>query len=49
MSENNNDKAIRALPCWTGNVEISALGGGITNRNYRVSDRNGWQFQEQHG
>lgn len=44
MSENNNDKAIRALPCWTGDVEISALTGGITNRNYRVSDRSGEQF-----
>ena len=44
MSENNNDKAIRALPCWTGDVEISALSGGITNRNYRVGDRSGQQF-----
>jgi thiamine kinase-like enzyme len=44
MSVDNNDKAIRALPCWTGEVEISPLGGGITNRNYRVSDRSGQQF-----
>jgi thiamine kinase-like enzyme len=43
MSEDNNDKAIRALPCWTGEVEISPLSGGITNRNYRVSDRSGRQ------
>jgi len=44
MSDNNNEKAIRALPCWTGAVEISALSGGITNCNYRVSDRSGQQF-----
>jgi len=44
MSDNNNEKAIRALPCWTGEAEISALSGGITNRNYRVTDRSGQQF-----
>src|SRR5260221_8074694 len=44
MSENNNDEAIRALPCWSGDVEIAALSGGITNRNYRVSERGGRQF-----
>ncbi len=44
MSENNNDEAIRALPCWSGDVEISPLSGGITNRNYRVSERGGRQF-----
>src|SRR5258708_24623131 len=44
MSENNNDKGIRALPCWSGDVDISLLSGGITNRNYRVSDRSGQQF-----
>ncbi len=49
MSEKNNDKAIRALPCWTGNAEIAPLCGGITNRDCRVSDRSGQQFQEQHG
>ncbi|HKC17592.1 MAG TPA: phosphotransferase [Steroidobacteraceae bacterium] len=44
MSDKNNDKAIRALPCWTGEVEIVALSGGSTNRNYRVSDHSGQQF-----
>ncbi|HMI36562.1 MAG TPA: phosphotransferase [Steroidobacteraceae bacterium] len=44
MSDNNNETAIRALPCWTGEVEIFALSGGITNRNYRVSDHSGQQF-----
>ena len=31
--------AIAALPCWTGAVQISPLTGGLTNRNFRVSDR----------
>jgi thiamine kinase-like enzyme len=31
--------AIAALPCWSGAVEINALRGGLTNRNFRVSDR----------
>jgi thiamine kinase-like enzyme len=44
MTENNNEKAIRALPCWTGEVEISPLTGGITNRNYRISDGSGRLF-----
>lgn len=29
---------IRAVPLWTGAVEISPLGGGITNRNFLVED-----------
>jgi thiamine kinase-like enzyme len=31
--------AIAALPCWTGAVQISPLTGGLTTRNFRVSDR----------
>lgn len=30
---------IRALPLWTGPVEITPLSGGITNRNYLVAER----------
>lgn len=30
---------IKALGIWSGPVEITALTGGITNRNYLVSDR----------
>ncbi len=30
--------AIRAIPIWTGPVEIEPLLGGITNKNYLVSD-----------
>jgi thiamine kinase-like enzyme len=32
---------IRALPIWAGGIEISPLLGGITNRNYLVTDRAG--------
>jgi thiamine kinase-like enzyme len=35
---------IARLPCWTGKTEISALVGGITNRNFKVSDRSGESF-----
>lgn len=27
---------IRALPCWSGPIEVEPLTGGITNRNFRV-------------
>ncbi|HEY4975298.1 MAG TPA: hypothetical protein VII41_16920, partial [Steroidobacteraceae bacterium] len=40
----NLTDVIAALPCWTGAVEINALGGGLTNRNFRVSDRRGQMF-----
>jgi thiamine kinase-like enzyme len=36
-----NDSAedrIRALPLWTGRIEIAKLPGGLTNRNYVVAD-----------
>jgi thiamine kinase-like enzyme len=29
---------IKALPIWTGPVEVSPLGGGITNQNYLATD-----------
>jgi thiamine kinase-like enzyme len=29
---------IRALPCWTGRIEIAPLKGGISNESYLVSD-----------
>ncbi len=29
---------IRALPLWQGDIEISRLGGGITNVNYVITD-----------
>ncbi len=30
---------IGALSCWQGPVEIDALDGGMTNRNFQVVDR----------
>lgn len=30
---------IAALPCWTGKVDPQPLAGGMTNRNFLVSDR----------
>jgi len=36
--------AIAALPCWTGAVQISPLPGGLTNRNFRVSDHSRQNF-----
>jgi thiamine kinase-like enzyme len=30
---------IARLPCWHGSIEIRPLPGGITNRNYRVTDQ----------
>jgi thiamine kinase-like enzyme len=32
---------IRALPCWTGSVEIEPLPGGLSNANYLVEDAAG--------
>lgn len=29
---------VRGLSCWRGRVEIAPLGGGITNRNFLVTD-----------
>lgn len=39
MPDRNTADLIARLPCWRGNVEIEALAGGMTNRNYRVHDR----------
>jgi thiamine kinase-like enzyme len=35
---------IRSVPLWTGPIEISPLGGGITNRNFLVDDRRAGRF-----
>jgi thiamine kinase-like enzyme len=29
---------VKALPCWSGRVEVAPLGGGITNLNFVVQD-----------
>lgn len=33
-----NTARIETLPCWQGSVAIEPLGGGITNRNFLVTD-----------
>jgi thiamine kinase-like enzyme len=33
--------AIRVLPCWSGPIAIDVLAGGLTNRNFRISDQTG--------
>jgi thiamine kinase-like enzyme len=32
---------IRALPCWSGGIEIAPLGGGLSNENFLVTDASG--------
>ena len=43
LDKKTNDQ-IRELPCWSGKIEITPLAGGITNRNYRVTDRSNQRF-----
>lgn len=40
---------IARLPCWTARVEIAPLAGGITNRNYLVTDPRLGRFVVRHG
>ncbi len=44
MLDQETDDRVRALPCWSGNVELSLLGGGMTNRNVLVADARGQRF-----
>ena len=32
---------IARLPCWSGSIDIEPLVGGITNRNYRITEAGG--------
>jgi thiamine kinase-like enzyme len=32
-------EAIMVLPCWSGSIAIDVLAGGLTNRNFRVTDQ----------
>ena len=32
---------VRSLPCWRGPVQIEPLGGGLSNRNFKVQDSDG--------
>jgi thiamine kinase-like enzyme len=36
-----DEDRIRALPCWSGAIDISPLSGGLSNANYRVDDSSG--------
>src|SRR5208337_3763017 len=38
LSAADPETVIRALPIWKGGVEIQPLLGGITNKNYLVTD-----------
>jgi len=39
LSASDPETVIRALPIWFGEIEIEPLLGGITNKNYLVTDR----------
>jgi thiamine kinase-like enzyme len=39
MLDSQTYDAIRDLPCWSGALGIAPLQGGITNRNFRVTDQ----------
>jgi len=38
MSDRETFDLIARLPCWRGRIEIEPLAGGMTNRNYKISD-----------
>jgi thiamine kinase-like enzyme len=44
MLDNKTNNEIRSLPCWSGKLEVVPLAGGITNRNYRVTDESKQSF-----
>jgi thiamine kinase-like enzyme len=44
MLEQKPYDQIAKLPCWTGAIEITPLIGGITNRNFRITDHSGQRY-----
>ncbi len=44
MLDQETVNRIRALPCWSGEVQMSPLGGGMTNRNVLVTDPRDQRF-----
>jgi thiamine kinase-like enzyme len=44
MTDRDVLETIAALPCWSSPIEVDALAGGLTNRNFRVTDRDGESF-----
>jgi thiamine kinase-like enzyme len=44
MTDKDVLETIAALPCWSSAIEVDALAGGLTNRNFRVTDRDRQSF-----
>ncbi|HEX9138525.1 MAG TPA: phosphotransferase [Steroidobacteraceae bacterium] len=44
MADKDVLETIAALPCWSSPIEVHALVGGLTNRNFRVNDRDRQSF-----
>jgi thiamine kinase-like enzyme len=44
MTDKDVLQTIAALPCWSSAIEVDALAGGLTNRNFRVTDRDRQSF-----
>jgi thiamine kinase-like enzyme len=44
MADKDVLETIAALPCWSSPIEVDALAGGLTNRNFRVNDRDRQSF-----
>ncbi|MBN9073007.1 MAG: phosphotransferase family protein [Rhizobiales bacterium] len=36
-----SEDRVRALPCWSGRIDIAPLGGGLSNENFLVTDAAG--------
>lgn len=41
VAELQSEDRVRALPCWSGNIEIVPLKGGLSNESHKVRDANG--------
>jgi thiamine kinase-like enzyme len=39
MLDQHVEDSISRLPCWSGPIQVEPLAGGITNRNFKVTDR----------
>lgn len=44
MTDSHIIEQISRLPCWQGRIEIEPLAGGMTNRNYVVTDASAGRF-----
>ena len=41
VPELQSEDRIRALPCWSGSIDIVSLKGGLSNESHKVTDANG--------